>query len=250
MSDLAVETGVDEVVEPEGEEGVAEETPAPVVPAEPALDPLELQAELGHMREQYSQLYGVLEQIVQSAQQQAAPAAPAAPQLVDEYGNLNPAGLTSLLQQQQEQLLGAIDQRLQRVEAPLAQQQEAAIVAEGEQRLNDILADDIARNGEFASDPTADAQARQLVATIASTIFPELAERYGANPKAAELSMTRAAAQVRSLLQSAGSSAVTQTQNQLATIAGAHGEPGAHGAGISAPVIRIGERSVDRYAVS
>lgn len=257
MSELAAESGV-EPVEPQVEEPAAE-VEAPEVAEEPAapaaelpFDPAELQAELEYSRSQNEQLYGMLEQFVNQQQggQQAQPQAGVdLSQLTDEYGNLSPQGLAALLESNNQRLLGTINQQLQAIQAPIAQQQEAQVVAEGNQRLQDIIADDIARNGDFASDPEADAQAREMVTTLAATMFPDLSQRYGPNPRTAELAMTRAAEQVRGLLRSAGVAAVSQTANQLATLAGApQGEPGSGVAGTEAPVIRKGERSVDRFA--
>lgn len=248
MSDLAVEGGEpveEQVAAPEAAaEAVAEPAAAP---AEPALDPLELQAELEHMRSQYQELYSVLQQASQQPGT-TTQASPAAPDFFDEYGNFDPSKFATWQEQRDKGLFEQVSQAIQPLHQTFAQQQEAQVIAEGEQRLNDILADDISRNGEFASDPEADAKARELVSTLASQMFPDLAERYGSTPRAAEMAMVRAAAEVRGLLKSAGGAAVAQTQNQLATLAGAHGEPGAHGAGVEAPVIRMGETSASRFA--
>lgn len=259
MSDLAVEGGepVEEpVAAPEGEATEVEapvEAQAPAAEA-PALDPLELQAELEHVRSQNNELYGLLQQIAtqspdgQFAQQAQQQTGLDVNSLTDEYGNLDPAKFAAYQTQRDQSLIAQIGQMFQPLQQTFAQQQEQAVIAEGEQRLQDIIQSDIAQNGEFASNPEADAQARDLVTTLASQMFPDVAQRYGSTPQAAEIAMTRAAAQVRSLLRSVGGAAVEQTQNQLATLAGAKGEPGAHGAGVEAPVIRIGETSAARFA--
>lgn len=259
MSEFAAE-GVEPVEEqvaaPEGEatEVQAPETAAPAVEA-PALNPLELQAELEYTRSQYNEVLGILQQFADQSQQgqfaqtvQQQTGADVS-SLVDEYGNFNPQAFAQWQAQREDALTERIGQMFQPLQQTFAQQQEAAVISEGEQRLQDILADDISRNGEFASESEADAQARDLVMTIASQNFPEVAQRYGATPQAAEIALTRAAAQVRGLLRSASGAAVTQTQNQLATLAGAKGEIGAHGAGVEAPVIRLGERSAAKFGV-
>lgn len=253
MSEFAAESvePVEEQAAPEATESTEATTEAVAAPAAeaPALDPLELQAELEHMRSQYAELYSVIEQAqAQPVQQQAQQAQAQGVDVTDEYGNLDPAKFAAYQQARDQALLGQIGQMLNPLQQTFAQQQEAAVISEGEQRLADILADDVSRNGEFASDPDADAKARDLVATIASQIFPDIAERYGSNPRSAEIAMTRAATEVRSLLRSVGGAAVNQTQNQLATLAGAKGEPGAHGAGVEAPVIRLGDTSAARFA--
>ena len=248
---MADETGVLEQPEAEAPENAVEENAAEVAaPAEPTLDPLELQAEIDHMRSQNEELYGIIQQALSGQQQpqQGQQAAPDYSQLVDEYGNFNAQAFAELQRTNNEALLGQIAGMFTPIQQTFAQQQESSVIAEGEARLNDILADDVSRNGEFASDPEADAQARELVSTLASQMFPDIADRYGSNPKAAEIAMTRAATQVRGLLRSVGGAAVTQNQNTLATLAGAHGEPGAHGAGVEAPVIRMGDTSAARFA--
>lgn len=253
MSEVADEIGVDPV-EPQAEEQAAvEETVAePAAPAADDLgfDPVELQAELDYTRSQNQELQQLLSQFVDQYEgnQQESQSAPDLSGLTDEYGNLRPEGLLQILNSNNEQLLGQVGQMFQSVQAPLAAQQEAQVVAEGNQRLQDIIADDVSRNGEFASDPEADANARELVTTLASTIFPDVAQRYGSNPRAAEIAMSRAAQQVRGLLQSAGVAAVTQNQNQLANLASKNGEPGVGGPGTEAPVVKIGEKSVNRFA--
>lgn len=255
MSELADETAVveqPEAVAPENavEENAAEAA-APEAPAAPTLDPLELQAELEHMRSQNAELYSLLEQFStqgQTAQQGAAQQGYDISTLTDEYGNLDPAKFAAFQQQQEERIVSRMQEMFNPIQQTFAQQQEASVIAEGEQRLQDILADDVARNGEFASDPTADAEARELVRTLAENMFSEIADRYGQTPRSAEIAMTRAAERVRGLLKTAGGAAVSQTQNQLATLATAHGEPGAHGAGVEAPVIRRGETSAARFA--
>lgn len=196
---------------------------------EPALNPQEVQAELEYMRSAIAERDAILQQLA-SQQPNGTQPAPAAgfdaSQLVDEFGNLNPAALGQMLDQRNQALLTVVQQQLQQIAAPLSQQMEAEKTAAGEARLSDILADDIARNGEFASDPQADAEARQLVRTLAEQEFGEVAARYGEGPRAAEIAMSRAADRVRGLLRAAGGAAQTEQANRLATLAGAAAEPG------------------------
>lgn len=252
MSDLAVEGG-EPIEEPAGVEAAEAETTEAAAPAveAPALDPLELQAELENTRAQYNEVLGVLEQLAQpgqSDQQAARQAGYDISDLTDEYGNLDPQKFAAYQGQRDAAIVARMEQMFQPIQQTFSQQQEQAVIAEGEQRLQDIMADDVSRNGDFAPDPEANQQAIELVHTLASQMFPDVARRYGANPQSAEIAMNRASAQVRGLLKSVGGAAVAQTQGNLATLAGAHGEPGSGGAGVEAPVIRLGETSAARFA--
>lgn len=271
MSEVADELGVDSG-EPQVEEQQAAQVESPEPVAEPAapaapelpFDPAEMQAELEYARQQNSELYGMLEQFVnQSTPQQQQQSGFDFNSITDEFGNLDAQKFAQYQAARDEALVSRIEQQLQAIQAPIMQQQESQVVAEGNQRLQDILADDVARNGEFvraaggseeeiAACAEANTQAKELVTTIASTMFPDLAQRYGPTPNAAAMAMSRAADQVRTLLRSAGVSAVSQNANQLATLANAHGEPGAGRSGTEAPVVKVTAASsapiAERYA--
>jgi hypothetical protein len=176
-----------------------------------------------------TQLAQLLEQYAAEPQE---PGQPQIGQLVDEYGNLDPNALVQLLTTQQQQMLQQFDQRLQQIQAPLAARAAQEANAEGNQRLQDILADDIARNGEFSADKDADAKARGLVRTLAEQAFPEVAQRYGVTPRAAELAMTRAAAQVREVLAADRQASLSTEQNRIAALAGVRPEPGTAAVGV------------------
>lgn len=174
-------------------------------------------------------------QLAQLLEQYAAAEPQAQPQigqLVDEFGQLDPTALVQLLTAQQQQMLQQVDQRFQQIQAPLAARAAQEANAEGNQRLQDILADDIARNGEFSSDKDADTKARQLVRTLAEQTFPEVAQRYGVTPRAAELAMSKAAAQVREVLAADRQSALSTEQNRIAALAGVRQEPGTAAVGV------------------
>lgn len=255
------------VVEPvAAPEPVAPEPVAPVaVEATPApaaidYDDPRLQDLIQNQASQIAQQ--TLEQMVQRSQMQQPQAQQGfdPSQLLDEYGNVNAAALATLMQQQQQTTLQAVQEMFTPLASQMQAQQEAETIASGEARLEDILADDIARNGDFvraagntpelvAQAQEADKAARALVRTTADQMFPEIAQRYGATPRAAEIAMGRAADQVRSLLRVAGASAQAAQANQLATLAGQHGEPGSAGtSAVSRPVVKFGERVTDRYA--
>lgn len=246
---------------------VAAEPVAPAVEPTPAAAPIDyddprlqdlIQAQASQIAQQ------TIEQAMQRTQTQQPQTQPGfdTSQLLDEYGNVNPAALAQFMQHNQQMTLQAVQEMFTPLASQMQAQQEAETIASGEARLEDILADDIARNGDFvraagntpelvAQAQQADQAARQLVRTTADQLFPEIAQRYGATPRAAEIAMSRAADQVRSLLRAAGQAAQAAQANQLATLAGQNGEVGSAGTGagaVSRPVVKIGERVVDRYA--
>lgn len=256
MSEFAVEGGdpvEEQVAAPEGE-ATEVEAPEAATPESPTLDPLELQAELEHSRAQYGEVLGILEQLAaqnnQPVQQTAAQAGYDISELTDEYGNLDPQKFAAFQNQRDAAIVSRMEAMFQPIQQQFQSAQEAQVIAEGEQRLQDIIADDVAKNGEFVADPEKNAEALELVNTLASAMFPDVAARYGNTPQAAEMTMLRAAAQVRGLLRSAGGAAVSQTQDHLSTLASARGEPGAGGAGVEAPVVRLGESSAAKFGIN
>lgn len=266
MDEPAVEPAVEPVapIEPASTEPV-ELVADPVIeePAGPVFDPAELDARFAAYDARNQQLEAALTQLFQPQPtvQQPQPLV----DLVDEFGQVNPDALVQMLEQRDQRNLQVMQQLLAPVTQTFQQQQQDQIIGEGEQRLGDILADDISRNGEFATDQEADKQARTLVRTLAEQSFPEIAGRYGGNwnpqtgnfdfptgfasAKAAEQAMTNAAAQVRSLLKATGSAAVSQHVNHNATLAGQRTEPGA-AAGIvtTDPAIRAPGETARLYA--
>jgi hypothetical protein len=81
---------------------------------------------------------------------------------------------------------------LQQLAQPLMADQQAKAVAEGEQRLQDVLADDIGRHGEFSSKPEVDREARHLVRTLADHIYDGLAGRFGGHDQSSAPASARA----------------------------------------------------------
>lgn len=261
MSEVALEGGqVDApVVAPEPVAPVAPVAPEPVAPAaeptpaaptidydDPRLNDL-IQTQAAQIAQQQ------LEQMVQRAQAQQPQGQQQGfdvSQLMDEYGNVNPAALAQMIEHNRQSTLEAVKEMFTPIATQMQQAQEAEVIASGEARLEDILADDIARNGEFASDPEADRIARERVRATADALFPEIAQRYGATPRAAEIAMERAADMERTYIRTLRAQAVEQHTNQMATLAGQHGEPGGTGAvgAVSRPVVKFGERVTDRYA--
>jgi hypothetical protein len=146
----------------------------------------------------------------------------------DSFGT----NLATIIAQASEQTLERMQQMMSGIAAPLAAREQAEVTARGEENLKDILADDIARNGDFATDPeTGQAPGKSLIRPLADALFPEFAQKFGATPRAAEFAMAKAAGIVRELERVAGTAALTREQNRLATLAGTNGEPGASGNG-------------------
>lgn len=109
-----------------------------------------------------------------------------------------------------------LDQYIEQKLGPYSSFQEQAILSEAEQRAQDILHDLSVRDGEF---DTATARLR------ADALLPEMAQKYGAGPKAAEAALAAAAAQQRDYETSIRTMAVEQYQNQLRGISTAPREP-------------------------
>jgi hypothetical protein len=266
MSELAVEPGgpaaaaaaADEAAPP-GPAGDQFVVPEPVVVEPPAPAPAGIdynapefleavQAQAAYVADQRLQQFIAEAQAEAMRQQQTAGLDPS--MLVDELGNVDPGALAGLIQQSNQQMLQAVQQMIQGLAAPLAAREQAETLAEGEQRLADILTDDIARNGEFSPDPKADARARQMVREQSDRVFDELASRFGGaqaviqaglGPRLAEAAMSQAAADVRELFSLVGGSVLARQQNQAATLAGAPREPGVGaGAGVVTTTADIG----------
>jgi hypothetical protein len=181
----------------------------------------------GLVQQQLAPLIPLLEQVLGGGQGAAAAAQAAGqPQLVDEFGQVDPNALIQLLQQSQQQTLAQMQQMLQGIAAPLAQRQEQETVAEGEQRIKDMIADDVSRNGDLP------AKAQAAIRPLADQLFPQIAERYGNTPRAAEMAVSQAAALVRDMVAEARTVALTTEQNRIGALAGVRGEPGVAGVAI------------------
>lgn len=220
------ENAVDENVEaPETEASVTEaETPAPE--AEQQVDVRELQAELEYVRGQHEQLVQwARQQGATPAQAQAAATAqtgfdPAT--LVDEYGNLDPAAFAGFLQQRDQTLLGAIDQRFNALLQPLAEQREQAVVAEGEQQMRDVISNLASREGELLVND--DVAAERIIEDVRNRFYPALSQRLGDTNRTAELALEHAFKAERDRQKAIGEAAVQAHVNRNATLAGARSE--------------------------
>lgn len=143
-----------------------------------------------------------------------------------DFDPLDPDSVRAYNDARDQRMLSTIQQLIGQVAQPLQAQQDAAREQAGEENLKDMLADDIARNGEFSTDPEADKRARQMVRTLAENVLPSYTQRYGFGARAAEASMAHAAREVRALLGPVRQQGAAEHANRTATLAGVHGEPG------------------------
>jgi hypothetical protein len=110
-----------------------------------------------------------------------------------------------------------LDQYINARMAPVSQFTQEAALAEAEERAQDILTDLATRDGEFDKES---AYAR------ANVILPQMVQRYGPGPKAAEAALEAASKAQREYEQKVREQAIAQYTNQIKTLAGAPGEPG------------------------
>lgn len=159
-----------------------------------------------------------------AAQQQLVPPDP----FSDNYAQ----EMAAYQQARDEQMFGRIEQMIGQIAQPLNDRTEKETVAEGEQRLKDMLTDDISRNGEFPRLPgQTDSKSEQLVRPLAQALFPQIAQRFGNGPRAAEVAMSQAAQTVREIVAEAGAAALEAERNRTATLAGARGDVAAGASG-------------------
>jgi hypothetical protein len=150
------------------------------------------------------------------------------------------AQLEQRLAARDEKLLGAMQQMLQ----PITGKFEQDALSEGDERAMDIIADDIAQNGEVTD------ESKKLARQISELFFPEFAARYGNRgpgaSRAADAALRKATSTVRQIEQAAGARAVEQYKNQLQTLGNAPTEPGAPAAAVVAMPTGGDEMSVAR----
>lgn len=194
------------------------------------------------------QRLGPLEQMLREAFQAEQGGAPAP-------GELNPweEGFGPSLDQRFDTLKQEMQKMVAGIAAPLAARQEAETVAEGNQRIQDMVADDISRNGDFPTDPeTGRSAAKEAIRPLADMLFPAFAQRLGGRPdpqtgsyvfphasggpRAAEQAVFQATALVRQIVAEATQHASTTELNRLGTLAGANGDLGVNGAGVQTTV--------------
>ena len=181
----------------------------PVVPADPAADPAtEPVAPWAPSQEEWEQVTGAVGYLAQLAQQQAQVYQPQP--MNGEQVRPDPWERPDSFQQD---LDAYINQRM----APVQQFTQEAALSEAEERAMDILADFATRDGEFD---------KELARVRADHLLPQMQQRYGYGPKAAEAALEAAAVAQREYEQKVYADAIAKHTNQLATLSGAPGEPG------------------------
>lgn len=167
---------------------------------------------------------------MRAEQAQTAPTAPvqgAAPPFPDQYSENYAQEMAAYMAYRDDQLLSKIDQRISPVTDSLTATEQARVAAEGDQRVQDVIADDIARNGDLGE------TARALIRPIAEAKYGEYAARYGEGRRAAEAAIQSAAATIRQMHTEAGTAAATAEVNRINGLAGIRDQIGTGAAGVS-----------------
>jgi hypothetical protein len=117
----------------------------------------------------------------------------------------------------QAQLDRYLDQRF----APFQHAQQSWEQSEGAERAHDILADNQAREGEFLLEGSS-----EKALLLAESYLPEMQQRHGVGPQAAEAAINAAASEIRDYERQVGEAYHTRQMNQLKTLNDAPREPG------------------------
>lgn len=179
--------------------------PAPA--AEPVAEPVAEWA--GPTQEEWSQQQEALNYLI--GQFQPEPEAPGA-----QY-----AGIDPFSESFGSQLAEMIGQAVQQYTQPLTEWQYGQQLSEAHDRALDILEDDVSRNGEFMLG----SEAFAAVEALANSYMPELAQKMGYGPQAAEAALAKAAGEWRAYEAKLAEAAVARHMNQLSTLGGAPREP-------------------------
>lgn len=233
---------------------------APATPETPAaqnLDPSEIRAELEYLRsqnDQFAQAFNVLIERGQTAGEAAQGAAqqtgvnPA--DLVDEFGNLNPTALVSLIQSQNKENLAQLDQRIQTLTQPFTESQRQANIAEGEKQMRDVIADLSSREGELRVTKVA---TDRIIEDVRNRYYPEISQRFGEGQRSAEMALERAYRAEADYQKQIADAAIEQHVNRNTSLVAKQGEPGLGGgsAAQTSPVTPLTQRElVLKYAAS
>lgn len=145
----------------------------------------------------------------------------------------------SLQQQRDEYLLDEFDRRLDERLGPIVQSHETAQRTSDEEALNSAIS---GRWDGISDDELG------LVKDVARAIWPDLRRTFGSDDIATDRALATAVQRVRAISAAAQPAATQQAIDELhATTSGAT-LPGGAAPAISAPVVQIGQRVVDRVA--
>jgi len=210
-------------------EPLAPQEPAAVEPVEPAWT--------GPSQEEWEQTQYALQQFQQQAsQQQPEPQGPSQYPMLDPFSDdFTPQAVDLFRNVVREEL------------APIQEWQQTQRLQEAQDMALDIIDDDVQRNGEFRNPEKGVA----FVQAFAATLVPQMSEKFGFGPKAAEAAITEAAKQYRELEQAVGTAFHEQEMNRLTNISGANRELGSQIPGAQQVVVEPGgdEMSVVRKYV-
>lgn len=145
--------------------------------------------------------------------------------------------LLGLLQERDQYLLDQFRDILVGAVGPLHQDREHAQVQEGMQRIDDIIADHQARDGEFLVPD----QTSEMVKRLSEAFWPEAMSRYGQRgpngpvptSRASQAALDRAVQVARAWEKQVADAALKRHANELATLAGAGRDAGSGTLGVS-----------------
>lgn len=123
---------------------------------------------------------------------------------------------------------------VQQAQAPFVQAQQHAQAQEADARLNDVIADTIARNGEIVS--AEGENVGEAIRQRARQIMAQLEPRYGFSDRTAERAIEQAYQQEKQYREALGKAYHERQMNELRGLAGAPTQPAtsAHGAPVHA----------------
>lgn len=140
-----------------------------------------------------------------------------------------------------EQLAGYVTQAVQQSLAPVMDWQHGQQMSDAEERALDILEDIVSREGEFINKE----QSSEFIRAYANVLMPDMAQRHGYGPQAAEAALEQAAKTYRALEQSVGTAYHEQQMNLLTNLSGAGRELGVSGVGAQQVVTTPGGDELD-----
>jgi hypothetical protein len=146
-----------------------------------------------------------------------------------EYDPYDPESANAYFEARDQRLLAAIEQRFAPVAQTLQQQQEQALIQNGEQLAQDIIADVVTRKGDVTD------AGKQMIRSLAESFMPAAVGRYGESHRAAEMAIEQAYDAVASMEKDAAERALAKHTNHVATLAGAPTQPGASGVAATVP---------------
>lgn len=194
----------------------APEASAPAAVAEPSAAP-EAPAEVpaaqewgGVSRDEWEGLQQQHAALLNWAQQQAA-------QAQQQQGRSEVPRPDPFADDFQEQL----DRYIEAKTAPFQRTHEEMELAAGEELAHDIIADNIAREGDFLHEGS-----KERAFQLARSFMPQAVQRYGYTDRAGEAALELACKAVREWEDAVGKAYHERQTNQLATLAGARPEPG------------------------